>query len=110
MGPVSIKMYDKFGLVLRLETTANDVSFFKHHRTVEQRDGSKTFKLAPVKKSIYSLQPDLRQLLCAANQRYLAFISELDDPSSGIKVLELIAIRHQRSGVSKAISGLKADT
>ena len=28
MGPVSIKMYDKAGLVLRIETTVNDVSFF----------------------------------------------------------------------------------
>jgi hypothetical protein len=34
MGHVSIKMYDKLGIVLRIETTANDVSFFKHHRKV----------------------------------------------------------------------------
>ncbi|WLE96664.1 MAG: hypothetical protein QTN59_18520 [Candidatus Electrothrix communis] len=27
MGPVSVKMYDKHGLVLRIETTVNDVSF-----------------------------------------------------------------------------------
>lgn len=27
MGPVSIKLYDKFGLILRIETTLNDVSF-----------------------------------------------------------------------------------
>lgn len=47
MGPTSIKMYDKFGRVLRIETTTNDVSFFKHHRNVEQRDGSTVFKLAP---------------------------------------------------------------
>jgi hypothetical protein len=39
MGPASIKLYNKFGLVLRIETTANDVSFFKHHRAVERRDG-----------------------------------------------------------------------
>jgi hypothetical protein len=25
-------MYDKYGCVLRIETTINDVSFFKHHR------------------------------------------------------------------------------
>ncbi len=29
MGPASIKMYDKFGLIFRIETTVNDVSFFK---------------------------------------------------------------------------------
>ena len=32
MGPVSLKLYDKFGLVLRIETTVNDVTFFKQHR------------------------------------------------------------------------------
>ncbi len=47
MGPVSLKLYDKFGLVLRLEVTASNVSFFKHDRTVEQRNGEKTFKVAP---------------------------------------------------------------
>jgi hypothetical protein len=51
MGPTTIKMYDKFGRVLRIETTTNDVSFFKHHRNVEQRDGSIAFKLAPLSES-----------------------------------------------------------
>jgi hypothetical protein len=32
-------MYDKLGVVLRIETTTNDVSFFKHHRKVEHRQG-----------------------------------------------------------------------
>ena len=31
-GKCSIKMYDKCGVVLRIETTTNDVSTFKHHR------------------------------------------------------------------------------
>ncbi len=39
MGPTSLKLYDKFGLILRVECTTNHVSFFKHHRWVEQRDG-----------------------------------------------------------------------
>ena len=38
-GKSAIKMYDKFTLVLRLETTTNDVSSFKHHRKVEHRKG-----------------------------------------------------------------------
>jgi len=97
MGPASIKMYDKFGRVLRIETTANDVSFFKHHRTVEQRDGKKVFKLAPLKKSIYSL-PDLRQLLADANRRYLEFISELDDPSAGMKTLNKVCEPRSQNG------------
>jgi hypothetical protein len=39
MGMASIKMYDKFGQILRIETTAKDISFFKHYREVEQRNG-----------------------------------------------------------------------
>ena len=91
MGPASIKMYDKFGMVLRIETTANNVRFFKHHRKVEQRNGRTVYKRAPVKKSIYSLAPDLRGLLAAANRRYLEFLSELDDPSAGIKGLHTLS-------------------
>jgi hypothetical protein len=90
MGPAAIKMYDKFGCVLRIETTINDVSFFKHHRMVEQKDGRKVMKLAPVRKTIYSLAPDLSALLLAANLRYLAFLSDLDDPSPGIKNLRKV--------------------
>src|SRR3990172_8156816 len=65
MGPASIKMYDKFGLVLRIETTINDVSFFRHYRQVEPRNGTKSHKLAPLKKTIYSLDT-LREILAAS--------------------------------------------
>src|SRR6266568_3226590 len=77
MGPVSLKMYDKFGLILRIETTVNNVSFFQHYRTVEQRDGRTVTQWAPMKKSIYSL-PALREVLQAANRRYLEFLSAQD--------------------------------
>jgi len=90
MGPVSIKMYDKFGLILRIETTVNDVSFFKHYRLVQHRDGSESKKLAQMKKGIYSL-PALAQLLVAANRRYMELISAIDDPSAGVKKLERIS-------------------
>ena len=29
MGPLSLKLYDKFGRMLRIETTVNDLTFFK---------------------------------------------------------------------------------
>ena len=90
MGPAAIKMYDKQALVLRIETTVNDVSFFKHHRTVEHRNGTSEVKLAPMQKTIYSLSP-LRELLVAANRRYLEFLSGLDDPSAGLPRIEKIA-------------------
>jgi hypothetical protein len=87
MGAASIKMYDKFGYVLRIETTTNDVSQFKHSREVQQRDGTIIQKVAPMKKNIYSLYP-LAQILKAANRRYLEFVSSFDDPSNGAKKLE----------------------
>jgi hypothetical protein len=58
----SIKICDKFDLVLRIETTTNDVSAFKHYRKVEHRQGPATRALAPVRKTIYSLK-DLREIL-----------------------------------------------
>jgi hypothetical protein len=92
MGPASLKMYDKFGFILRLETTTNDLSFFKHYRLVEPRDGKRPeYKLASLKKSIYSLQPDLQQLMSASNQRYLAFLSDMDDPAVSVKALNKIS-------------------
>ena len=60
MGATGIKLYDKHGIMARVECTANDVSFFKAHRVVEQRDGHEVWKLAPLRKNIYSLR-DLRQ-------------------------------------------------
>jgi hypothetical protein len=90
MGPAAIKMYDKHALVLRIETTVNDVTFFKHHRRVEHRKGPSEVRLAPMQKTIYSLAP-LRELLVAANRRYLDFLSELLDPSAGLTRVEKIA-------------------
>ena len=97
MGPASIKMYDKRSIVLRIETTINDVSFFSHHRKVEQRDGTSVFKLAPLKKSIYSLL-DLQELMAAANRRYLEFISALDDTSPGTKALQKVSEPAEQNG------------
>jgi hypothetical protein len=90
LGPASIKMYDKHGIVLRIETTVNDVSFFNHYRTVEHRDGTKEQKTAPMKKSLYSLNV-LQEIGKAANRRYLEFLSQLDDPTPGLKNVEKIS-------------------
>lgn len=82
MGPVSIKLYDKFNIVLRIETTVNDVSFFDQYRQVHHRDGTTSSRHAPMKKTIYSLPP-LAETLRAVHQRYLKFISQIDTPDGG---------------------------
>jgi hypothetical protein len=86
MGPVTIKMYDKFNIVLRIETTVNDVSFFQHYRQVHHRDGTTTTQWASMKKTIYSL-PALQEVLLAANRRYLKFISDIETPDVGLQKL-----------------------
>jgi hypothetical protein len=97
MGPVSIKLYDKFGLILRIETTVNDLTFFKHYREVEHRDGSKETKWASMQKTIYSL-PALRELLEAANRRYLEFLSAIGDPRAGRNKLDKLSQPVEREG------------
>jgi hypothetical protein len=107
MGPVSLKLYDKFGLILRIETTVNDLTFFKHYREagvptdrsssvgweVEHRDGSRETKWTSMQKTIYSL-PALRELLAAANRRgpqRQVFVAGVEAPLSGVP------INHRRS-------------
>ena len=102
-GSSSIKMYDKFGCVLRIETTTNDVSFFKHHRKVEHRQGPPTRALAPVKKSIYSLI-DLREVLFGCNRRYLEHLSALDDFSAGVRALDRLT--RPRTVDNKTVKGI----
>ncbi len=89
MGTASIKMYDKFQKMLRIETTINNVSFFKHYREVVHRDGTRSMQTATLKKSIYSL-PLLKDNMKASNNRYLEFISAFDNKQTGYKRLEKI--------------------
>jgi hypothetical protein len=89
MGEVSVKIYDKFGSVLRIEVTSNDVSQLKTFREVPKRDGTTVSKVANVKKSIYSLYP-LIKVFKGATKRYLEFISSFDDPTDGLKKLDKV--------------------
>ncbi len=90
MGSTSIKLYDKFGLISRVECTSNNINFFKIRREVEQRNGEVVMKNAPLRKNIYSMKA-LRKLMEAANQRYLNYMASIDNPDSGQKACEKIA-------------------
>ena len=110
LGPASIKMYDKHGQVLRIECTANNVSFFKHYRKVEHRDGTADYAVTALKKSIYSLG-DLRGLMRAAIGRYLEFIGALEDRSPGQADLDKItrSIRDQNDRSYRGFNFFAAD-
>ena len=102
-GKSSIKIYDKFALVLRIETTTNDVSTFKHYRKVEHQQGPASYALAPVKKNIYSLT-DLCHILLGCNRRYLEYLSSLDDFSAGIRALDRLT--QPRAVNGRTVKGL----
>jgi hypothetical protein len=78
LGRQSIKMDDKGGRVRRIETSSNDITFFRHYRKVVGRDGQEEYKMAALKKSIYSLS-DVVEILGAVCQRYLDFLGTLED-------------------------------
>ena len=88
MGPHSIKMYDKYNLILRIETTTEKVNSFRIPRPVYARDGSgSSVKVASVKKNIRSLDV-LFKIMSAANRRYMEFISALETFSVGREKLK----------------------
>lgn len=87
LGDTSVKIYDKFGSVLRIEVTSRNVSEMRVFRDVHKRDGTTEAKVAPVKKSIYSLF-DLTTLFTRACLRYLEAISAFNDPTDGLKKLD----------------------
>ncbi len=97
LGPVSLKLYDKFGQILRLETTVNDVAFFQQYRVVQHRTGEQETKWATMKKTLYSLAP-LAELLQAANRRYLEFLSALETPPGGGQRLDQLTETKTENG------------
>jgi hypothetical protein len=102
-GVASVKVYDKFSRALRVETTVNDVSFFKPPRKGERANREPTRELAPLKKTIDRLI-DLREVLLGCNQRYRAFLSSLDDPSAGERDLQRLS--PPRIGAAPSVKGL----
>lgn len=86
----SIKVYDKFGIALRIESSTNDPNVFTHPREVHQKDGQIRWKMAKVPRSIYSLDV-LQKKLGAANNRYIDLLSSLDLPLEGAEHVTRLA-------------------
>jgi hypothetical protein len=99
MNKNGIKMYDKFGFILRVESFSNDISFFKHHRKVEHRNGTSSHKIANMRKTIFSI-PELIKKMYGCNRRYIEFLSTVDDPTNGIKKVNKISSRIKIKGRS----------
>jgi predicted transcriptional regulator len=99
MNKNGIKMYDKFGFILRVESFSNDISFFKHYRKVEHRDGTSSYKIANMRKTIFSI-PKLIKKMYGCNRRYIEFLCAVDDPTNGIKKVNKVSSRIKIKGRS----------
>ena len=75
-----LKMYDKFGLVLRIETVINRPRDFSVYRTRRHRDGTTSLGYFPMNKDVGSLVHYQEQAL-ACNRRYLDALAVVDDPA-----------------------------
>jgi hypothetical protein len=77
LGKNSVKMYDKQGSVLRVETTINDVAGFKSFRAPEGKPEAEKDWL-PMRKGISDLHR-LGETSQAANDRYLQAMASVED-------------------------------
>jgi hypothetical protein len=75
-----LKMYDKFGLILRVETVINAAKEFAVYRTQHHHDGTASVGYYPMTKSVTSLVAYQEQAL-ACNRRYLDALAVVDDPA-----------------------------
>lgn len=74
-----IKMYDKFGRILRVETVINDPREFQVRRT-RTRNGQPVKVWCPMNKGVTNL-PSYQRVCRAANDRYLNALSVVNDPT-----------------------------
>jgi len=82
-----LKMYDKFGLILRVETVINAAKEFSVYRTRRHRDGTTSAGYYPMTKSVASLVHYQQQAL-ACNRRYLEALAVVDDPTPAYQQLQ----------------------
>jgi hypothetical protein len=92
----SLKMYDKQGSVLRIETTINNPERFKVRREVT-RKGQLEVAWVPMRKSVADLAR--RVDICrAANERYLEALGVVGEPSPTRHLLDPVSRRVTRDG------------
>lgn len=85
----SIKMYDKAGSVLRIETTINNTKRFKVRRCVT-RHGRKVFANVQMRKGVVDIRRRV-QLCMAANARYLDALAVVADTTPSHRILDSVS-------------------
>ncbi len=96
-----LKMYDKLGLLLRVETVINQPGEFKVLRECRHRDGTTTTGWFAMCKGVGNMHHYQRHAL-ACNHRYLEALAAVDDPTPGYDELKILTERQRDNGRSYA--------
>jgi hypothetical protein len=83
-----LKMYDKFGQVLRIETVINNPREFQVRRRV-QGQGRSRMAWCPMNKGVANFY-HYHEVARAANDRYLNALAVVDRPQASLKVLDRV--------------------
>ncbi len=96
-----LKMYDKLGLLLRVETVINQPGEFKVLRECQHRDGTTTLGWFAMCKGVGNMHHYQSHAL-TCNQRYLEALAAVDDPTPSYDDLEKLTERQHQKGRSYA--------
>jgi hypothetical protein len=96
-----LKMYDKFGHILRVETVINRSREFSVYRRRYHRDGTSSSGWFPMKKDVASLVHYQEQAL-ACNRRYLDALAVVADPAPAYHELRRLTEPKTVAGRSSA--------
>jgi hypothetical protein len=96
-----LKMYDKLGLLLRVETVINQPGEFKALRECRHRDGTTSMGWFAMCKGVGNLHNYQRHAL-ACNQRYLQALAAVEDPTPSYDDLKHLTERQRDKGRSYA--------
>ena len=93
-----IKLYDKAGRVLRIETVINNPNDFRVRKSV-RRQGQSTTEWVPLRKGVAYLFR-YRDIAHSANSRYLDALTVVSDPSAKVAELDRLT-RRKRSATGR---------
>jgi hypothetical protein len=96
-----LKMYDKLGILLRVETVINQPGEFKVFRERSHRDGTTSMGWFAMCKGVGNLH-HYQSYALACNRRYLEALSAVDDPTPDYDELEDLTERTRQKGRSYA--------
>lgn len=96
-----LKMYDKLGLILRVETVINQPKEFKVYRECRHRDGTTSTGWYPMCKGVGNFHHYQSHAL-ACNFRYLEALAAVDDPTPAYDDLRTLTERQREKGRSYA--------